>query len=176
LPCRAVQSIRRIPADPTNLCTFCGCKAYPSRKGTHAHSFISSFKGPDDLQSKGLLDCPTFWECVQANREELELAFRLPKSNIGELAAFTCYAQAFPDHFNALIDTYDTLKSGLPNFLAVAAALHQVGVFIFIGILILLYSFDLREVIVCRYYLKILPGYFKNLYWFGLVRVRPYYR
>ncbi len=44
-----------------------------------------------------------------------------------ELAAFTAFATAFPDRMVALIDTYDTLFSGLPNFLAVALALHKLG-------------------------------------------------
>ena len=45
----------------------------------------------------------------------------------GELAAFIAYAQAFPKGFLALVDTYDTLQSGVPNFLCVALALSRMG-------------------------------------------------
>lgn len=48
-------------------------------------------------------------------------------SSESELAAFTAYAQAFPDGFLALVDTYDTLASGVPNFLCVALALDDLG-------------------------------------------------
>jgi len=44
----------------------------------------------------------------------------------GELAAFIAYAQAFPHGFLALVDTYDTLESGLWNFITVALALAEV--------------------------------------------------
>jgi nicotinate phosphoribosyltransferase len=54
-------------------------------------------------------------------------ATHAPDTNEGELAAFTAYAAAFPSKFLALIDTYDTLHSGLPNFLCVAAALAECG-------------------------------------------------
>ncbi|HET6346395.1 MAG TPA: nicotinate phosphoribosyltransferase, partial [Myxococcota bacterium] len=37
------------------------------------------------------------------------------------------YAHAFPRSFTALVDTYDTLASGVPNFLVVASALHALG-------------------------------------------------
>jgi len=47
------------------------------------------------------------------------------QTNKGELAAFISYAIAFPTGFLALVDTYDVLKSGVPNFLAVARALHE---------------------------------------------------
>ncbi|ELR24759.1 nicotinate phosphoribosyltransferase [Acanthamoeba castellanii str. Neff] len=56
-------------------------------------------------------------------REELGFA----DTNTGELTAFTAYARAFPNGYLALVDTYDTLKSGVPNFLAVALALHRLG-------------------------------------------------
>ena len=43
------------------------------------------------------------------------------------MCAFISYAQAFPNGFLALIDTYDTLHSGLRNFLLVAYVLHKFG-------------------------------------------------
>jgi nicotinate phosphoribosyltransferase len=43
------------------------------------------------------------------------------------LAAFISYGVAFPDAFLTLVDTYDTLTSGVPNFLCVALALHEIG-------------------------------------------------
>jgi nicotinate phosphoribosyltransferase len=47
------------------------------------------------------------------------------ETNKGELAAFISYAIAFPTGFLALVDTYDVLRSGVPNFLSVALALHE---------------------------------------------------
>ena len=44
-----------------------------------------------------------------------------------ELTAFRRYAEIFPDNCVLLIDTYDTLKSGLPNALMVAAELRDGG-------------------------------------------------
>ncbi|HBG05709.1 MAG: nicotinate phosphoribosyltransferase [Geobacteraceae bacterium GWC2_58_44] len=44
-----------------------------------------------------------------------------------ELTAFRRYAEIFPDRCVLLIDTYDTLKSGLPNALTVAAELKASG-------------------------------------------------
>lgn len=41
--------------------------------------------------------------------------------------AFIRYAQAFPDKMLVLVDTYDTLMSGVPNFLCVALALDDAG-------------------------------------------------
>ena len=48
-------------------------------------------------------------------------------TNDGELAAFMSYAAAFPDTCLNLVDTYDTLMSGVPNFLCVALALYAKG-------------------------------------------------
>ncbi len=44
-----------------------------------------------------------------------------------ELAAFRAYADTFPDSTVLLVDTYDTLKSGLPNAVVVARELRAKG-------------------------------------------------
>ena len=44
-----------------------------------------------------------------------------------ELAAFRAYADAFPDSSVLLVDTYDTLKSGIPNAITVARELQARG-------------------------------------------------
>lgn len=44
-----------------------------------------------------------------------------------ELDAFRAYAEAFPDHCVLLVDTYDTLHSGLPNAITVAGELRARG-------------------------------------------------
>jgi len=44
-----------------------------------------------------------------------------------ELSAFRAYAQAFPDSCVLLVDTYDTLKSGIPNAIIVGRELREKG-------------------------------------------------
>ena len=44
-----------------------------------------------------------------------------------ELDAFRSYALSFPDECILLVDTYETLKSGVPNAIAVAKELEQKG-------------------------------------------------
>jgi len=92
-------------------------------RGTHAHSFVTAFFGPDQLVDKSFGSCPDFWSLVLRKRKLIKPAH----INEGELAAFVAYAQAFPNGFNVLVDTYDTLQSGIPNFIAVALALHELG-------------------------------------------------
>lgn len=93
-------------------------------KGTHAHAFVSSFHGPEDLASP-LLDGKDLWAAVLAQRAELGPAFL--NTNTSELVAFVAYAQAFPNGFLALVDTYDTLQSGVLNFICVALVLRAFG-------------------------------------------------
>jgi len=45
----------------------------------------------------------------------------------GELASFRAYADAYPDHTILLVDTYDTLGSGIPNAITVAGELRESG-------------------------------------------------
>lgn len=44
-----------------------------------------------------------------------------------ELSAFRAYAECFPDSCLLLVDTYDTLSSGIPHAIAVAAELRERG-------------------------------------------------
>lgn len=44
-----------------------------------------------------------------------------------ELSAFRAYADVFPDSSVLLVDTYDTLKSGVPNAITVARELRATG-------------------------------------------------
>ncbi|XP_022775184.1 nicotinate phosphoribosyltransferase 2-like isoform X2 [Durio zibethinus] len=72
-------------------------------RGTHSHAFVSSFTWSKSLSG-------IFGE-----------------TNQSELAAFMSYALAFPSNFLALVDTYDVMRSGVPNFCAVALALRDLG-------------------------------------------------
>ena len=91
-------------------------------KGTHAHAFVCSFSGPEQIPDK-TLDGTDFWKLVTDIRQERGWI----GTNNGELAAFVAYALAFPKGFLALVDTYDTLQSGVLNFLCVALALDKLG-------------------------------------------------
>eukprot|EP00106_Octopus_bimaculoides_P021359 XP_014788801.1 PREDICTED: nicotinate phosphoribosyltransferase-like [Octopus bimaculoides] len=103
-------------------------------KGTHAHAFVNSFINLSSIKSRTLkknnsdeivdfLSLCLEWQSRLCN----QLGFFKDQVNEGELAAFCSYAISFPNQFLALIDTYDVVKSGLPNFLTVALALHAIG-------------------------------------------------
>lgn len=96
-------------------------------KGTHAHSFVQSYSGINNLDNYKIRDINgkeyDFVKMVFEIRESLNFN----NTNEGELAAFISYAQAFPNNFLALVDSYDTLKSGVPNFICVAIALTKIG-------------------------------------------------
>ncbi|KAJ0409877.1 hypothetical protein P43SY_005771 [Pythium insidiosum] len=91
-------------------------------KGTHAHAYVQAHTSLDDVKLPMLGD-KNLLETALKYRRELDFS----RTNDGELAAFVSYAIAFPDTFLALVDTYDTLSSGVPNFLCVALALHELG-------------------------------------------------
>ena len=96
-------------------------------KGTMAHSYVSSFSGLDEISNFHLAGSDgkeeDFLDLVLQYRHQLGYNH----AHEGELAAFISYAQAFPEGFLALVDTYNTLKSGVPNFICVALALMHVG-------------------------------------------------
>lgn len=84
---------------------------------TSLHSFLRVCVFDVSLQGVDIVDL--------ALKYRSELGYNI--SSVGELAAFVAYAQAFPDAFLALVDTYDTLSSGVPNFIAVSLALRDIG-------------------------------------------------
>jgi nicotinate phosphoribosyltransferase len=114
-------------------------------KGTHAHSFVQAHSRWEDIKcgtlkyglepAAGLTHqiCPDFPKLVRQTLDDLRQSlsnsqqFAFGETNESELIAFCAYALAFPKTFLALIDTYDTLKSGTPNFVAVALALRACG-------------------------------------------------
>lgn len=103
-------------------------------KGTHAHAYITSFTGIDELKTRLLrhkTDGVTgdLLEHAIEHRQSLSQVLDISpeESSEGELAAMVSYAIAFPDGFMALVDTYDVKRSGLLNFCAVALALNDLG-------------------------------------------------
>ncbi|NXX60433.1 PNCB phosphoribosyltransferase, partial [Scopus umbretta] len=104
-------------------------------RGTIAHSFVMSFTSLEEVQPRVSLpplaggepvDLPALAELWLGRVCEL-LQTPPEKANRGELAAFVSYAITFPRDFQGLLDTYCVRRSGLPNFCAVALALHQLG-------------------------------------------------
>ena len=101
-------------------------------KGTHAHAYVMSYTSLKDLKYTTIVDPKKkskqieFLEIVLDISKKIQSAIAC-KCNEGELAAFISYAQASPTGFLALVDTYDTLQSGVPNFIAVALALNIIG-------------------------------------------------
>jgi len=100
-------------------------------KGTHAHSYVSSFKSLDELYRTEL-------SYAEEHKQEKKLDFKkrvlcwrkklkAEETHNGELAAFIAYALDYPSGFIALIDTYNSLQSGMVNFVVVAMALIDAG-------------------------------------------------
>lgn len=102
-------------------------------KGTHAHSFVTSFTALTDITRPDIKSASgetvNFLELCLKNRQEMNSKLGSPYlgTNESELAAFIDYAQAYPAGFLALIDTYDVLFSGVLNFNVVAISLLQLG-------------------------------------------------
>ncbi|TKV90310.1 hypothetical protein SEVIR_9G020100v4 [Setaria viridis] len=106
-------------------------------RGTHSHAFVSSFMGLDEITDKALTSsdgsskCEDFVSLVQnwliKIQDSSSLRGTFGETSQSELAAFTSYALAFPNSFLALVDTYDVMRSGVPNFCAVALALNDMG-------------------------------------------------
>lgn len=96
-------------------------------RGTMAHSYVQTFQSMNQIPDRTLL-AP---DGRASDLAQLALSYRdrlnQRQTNEGELAAFVSYALAFPHSFLALVDTYDTLNSGVPNFICTAFALMDAG-------------------------------------------------
>jgi nicotinate phosphoribosyltransferase len=97
-------------------------------KGTHAHSYVMAYTGLCDLSTR-MIRCPKTGKDIDLVDLAMEKRKKLGfvEASESELAAFISYAQSFPNGFLALVDTYDTLRSGVPNFITVGWALHEIG-------------------------------------------------
>uniref|UniRef100_A0A7S4R894 nicotinate phosphoribosyltransferase n=1 Tax=Ditylum brightwellii TaxID=49249 RepID=A0A7S4R894_9STRA len=95
--------------------------------GTHAHAFVQAHSSLSDAQSFTLRDSNGKDVSLLERALHYRSQFQWDSTNDGELAAFLAYAVSFPDSFLCLIDTYDTLRSGLRNFIVVSLVLHDLG-------------------------------------------------
>uniref|UniRef100_A0A7S1TL32 Nicotinate phosphoribosyltransferase n=1 Tax=Erythrolobus australicus TaxID=1077150 RepID=A0A7S1TL32_9RHOD len=91
-------------------------------RGTQAHAFVQAFD-KDDLRRLERANVGSLESRFVKDVLYLRNALCATDTHDGELAAFTSYALSFPTSFIALVDTYDTLRSGVPNFCVVACAL-----------------------------------------------------
>ncbi|XP_062706654.1 nicotinate phosphoribosyltransferase isoform X2 [Aedes albopictus] len=96
-------------------------------KGTHAHAYITSFTGTQELKTRVLAHKETgdkrdLLELAIDHRVQLSklLDISTEESSEGELAAMVSFAIAFPDGFMALVDTYDVKRYS-------AFRLHSLG-------------------------------------------------
>lgn len=105
-------------------------------QGTQAHAYVSSFASLDDVPtdltfSAGKAAATKFliksaWVRDRALKIR-DCVHDGPSTSDSELAAFITYGCVYPMKFAALVDTYSTLQSGVPNFMCVALALMEVG-------------------------------------------------
>merc|ERR1719379_2553871 len=97
--------------------------------GTHAHAYVQSYRDLTDIKGSRYLKAKNkdrtvdFPQIVMNIRDKLGYV----NTNIGELSAFISYALSWPDNLLLLIDTYDTLNSGMKNFICVAIAIQELG-------------------------------------------------
>lgn len=97
--------------------------------GTHAHSFVQSYTSLSLVEGVKVQKKDSSEEMVELLPMVMKYRDEMgwQDTNEGELAAFVGYATSFPNVFLCLIDTYDTLHSGLRNFVLVSLALDDLG-------------------------------------------------
>ena len=91
--------------------------------GTLAHSYIMSFTDEDGPPKGLILDGTDLIEEGMKLRSELGWN----STNLAEFYAFASYANAYPTNYVCLVDTYNTIESGVKNFLIFAVVLKRIG-------------------------------------------------
>ena len=108
--------------------------------GTHAHAYVMSYSSLEGIKARSLkgkdgevvdfvdlvVQKKSFF-CEDKTHNFCDVVPGAERANTGELAAYISYAMAFPNNFQALLDTYDVLTSGVPNFIFVCSALIELG-------------------------------------------------
>lgn len=101
--------------------------------GTNAHAYVQAHKSFDEVkdvfvESKDRKRKIKLLPEVLHYRDKLSDDDELFSStNEGELASFMCYGSSFPNSFACIVDTYDTIKSGVRNFILVSLVLDDLG-------------------------------------------------
>ena len=91
-------------------------------KGTHAHAYVTSFTGKEDLKDEkiahrtdaNIVEPEFYSKCIKWRKDVADhLKLLESEANDGELAAFASYAIAFPEGFLALVSYH---KFGIHDF------------------------------------------------------------
>jgi nicotinate phosphoribosyltransferase len=80
-------------------------------------TYIAGFDGTSNVLAGKLFGIPTVGTHAHAWIQD----------NDSELDAFMAYAEVFPENTVLLVDTYDTLRSGVPNAIKVGKSLEEKG-------------------------------------------------
>jgi nicotinate phosphoribosyltransferase len=91
--------------------------------GTHAHSWVMSFKDEKDIEGCRTLKGVDVLDKALEYRTQLEWDHTV----LSELYSFVSYAVSFPTSFLALVDSYYSIQSGVKNFLLVTLVLDDLG-------------------------------------------------
>lgn len=82
-----------------------------------------SFEKEEDCAESRILDGVDILAKALEYREKLGWT----ETVLAELYAFVSFAVAYPDAFGALVDSYSSMKSGVPNFILIALVLNDLG-------------------------------------------------
>ena len=85
-------------------------------KGTCAHAYIMSYQHTNNH------DTEIFNECLKIRNE-----LNWTHTNISELVAFCSFCAIYKENSLLLVDTYNTIESGVKNAIIVSIALDKIG-------------------------------------------------